>query len=67
MDFMSDARQGASFVRSVASIFTALGSVGAARRAAAEYERLAALSDGQLAALGLTREGLAEEVIKRHF
>lgn len=67
MSFMSDAREGLGGLRVMASALTALGSVQAACRARADYERLASMTDEQLAALGLTRDRIAEHVMAKHF
>lgn len=66
MSFMSDARDEAGGFRVIASALTAVGRVGAACRAAADYEALQALSDEELAARGLVRDEICAEVLRRH-
>ncbi len=66
MTFMSDSRDDRVAVRMIASALTAVGSVQAACRASAEYEALAALSDAELDARGLSRETLCETVLARY-
>ena len=48
------------------SLMTAFGNIAGASRAQHEYERLARLSDAELARRGLRREELAALVAERH-
>lgn len=50
-----------------AGLAAALEAMARGMRAAHEWERLSRMSDDQLAAQGLVRERLAEEILHRHF
>lgn len=67
MSFMSettDFRPGMGLMHGMAA---ALGAAQTAFRARADYDRLARLTDAELAARGLSRDTLAETLFARHY
>lgn len=54
-------------LRPFAALAAFFGALSRAQAAAADYERLSALSDAALAREGLTRPDIARRVMERHF